>query len=224
MATAPPVLTMQPARQPASVWVLAATNIIALLIAVLQGWRLVDLILVYWTQSLIIGASYFCRILALKRFRTSGLKFGDQPADESLRTKLFVAFFFVLHYGFFHAGYLALMKEVAGDVSFDRSVVICSLVFAANHLFSFLHHQRRDRHGTPHIVALMLTPYARIVPMHLTAVLGFTMIFSVFGVFVFGLLKTVADTLMHMLEHGALQHLADGSAKVTTTPNSRRQR
>ena len=105
------------------------------------------------------------------------------------------------------------MMEVAGDLRFDRELLICSLIFAANHIFSFLQHWREDRAGEPHILRLMLTPYARIVPMHITVVFGITPILSAFGVLVFGTLKTAADMLMHMIEHGPLRTAISGSKR-----------
>jgi hypothetical protein len=51
----------------------------------------------------------------------------------------------------------------------------------------------------------MFTPYVRIVPMHLTILLGATL-GSGKGLLLFGVLKTLADVVMHVIEHRRLGH------------------
>ena len=46
-------------------------------------------------------------------------------------------------------------------------------------------------------------PYARIIPMHLTILLGSYFVGGAEGtLIIFLALKTLADVLMHMIEHG----------------------
>ena len=51
----------------------------------------------------------------------------------------------------------------------------------------------------------MFTPYLRIIPMHLTIILGATLGGGA-GLIVFGILKTIADAIMHVIEHKRLGH------------------
>ena len=68
-----------------------------------------------------------------------------------------------------------------------------------NHYYSYRYHRESDRRGTPNIGTLMFTPYARVLPMHLTIIFGASMIGG--GVLFFGILKTIADVVMHQIEH-----------------------
>jgi len=59
----------------------------------------------------------------------------------------------------------------------------------------------------------MLLPDARILPMHLTIILGGALGGDGAGVLlVFGALKTAADVLMHYVEHRVLQRGAATAA------------
>jgi hypothetical protein len=64
-----------------------------------------------------------------------------------------------------------------------------------------------DLRGTPNIGTLMFVPYIRIIPMHLTIILG-VMLEDGLGLLLFGSLKTVADVAMHKVEHRMLQGTA----------------
>lgn len=199
-----------PAQADGSILILGVTNIFALAVAVYQGWRLIDLMLVYWVQSVMIGLSYFFRILSLDQFSTENFTINDRCVDPTPETKRYTAFFFLLHYGFFHVFYLVfIVAEAPNGPLIDGALLICIAVFAINHSFSYRYNRDLDRRGSPNIGTLMFTPYLRIVPMHLTIVFGVTQVLSTFGLLFFGGLKTVADILMHYVEHARLKRAAD---------------
>ncbi len=199
-----------PIQADGSIWLLAISNMIALAVAIYSGWRLVDLMLVYWVQSVIIGVSYFFRILNLDKFSTENFQINNREVDPTAATKRFTAWFFALHYGFFHIGYLIfIFVEVKDGPLLDLGLLICSAVFAINHYYSYRYNRELDSQGTPNIGTLMFTPYIRIVPMHLTIVFGATQILSMLGFLFFGGLKTIADIVMHYVEHSRLKRAAD---------------
>ncbi len=195
-----------PIQADGSIWLLAASNLVALAVAILSGWRLSDLMLVYWIQSVLIGVSYFFRILNLDRFSTENFRINDRSVDPTTATKRFTAFFFAVHYGLFHAVYLVfIVADAKGGSLLDAGLVICSAVFIVNHYYSYRYNRNQDRMGTPNIGTLMFTPYLRIVPMHLTIVFGATQLLSTLGMLFFGSLKTVVDLAMHHVEHSRLK-------------------
>ncbi len=104
-----------------SVWMLLLINVIALITAVLQGWSLVELMLIYWAQSLIIGASYVARISNLDNYSTEGFKINGKRVKPNAATKRQTAFFFCIHYGGFHAVYLLFMLQETDDRGHVRS-------------------------------------------------------------------------------------------------------
>jgi Family of unknown function (DUF6498) len=188
----------------ASLWSLVGANVISLVVAVAQGWTLIDLMPVYWLQSVTIGASYCARILSLDKFSTEGFKINDRAVAPTRQTKRQTAAFFAIHYGMFHAVYLLFIGTEASPGTFvDPQLWACGLAFAVNHFYSYRYNRDMDRRGTPNIGTLMFTPYLRIVPMHLTIVFGL-MASGGIGLVFFGVLKTTADVAMHAVEHRLL--------------------
>jgi hypothetical protein len=79
------------------------------------------------------------------------------------------------------------------------------IAFAANHGYSFLEHRKRDALDRPGLAAIVIFPYVRIVPMHLTLIVAMAVDSpSTWVLLLFLSLKTVADVLMHKLEHATL--------------------
>ena len=193
--------------QDGSVWSLVLANLIAAVMALWLDWRLGDLMMVYWVQSVIIGMSYFARISQLDKFSTKNCKITNQSVDPTPKTKKQTAAFFAFHYGVFHFGYLIFIFAEGGDGLLSFGLLICAAAFAVNHFYSYRYHRAVDQAGTPNIGTLMFTPYIRIVPMHLTIVLGAQM--SGDSVWFFIALKTVADVIMHQVEHKRIGHRQD---------------
>jgi hypothetical protein len=187
---------------------LVGSNIFTIILAVLQHWSLPKAMWIFWCQSIIIGFYNWKRIRSLKQFSTNGFTFNNQPVAPTKATQRKVASFFALHYGFFHFVYLIFLYAGRTNLSrFDTlGVVICIGTFAVNHRFSFQHDLESDLNRKPNIGTLMFFPYARILPMHLTILLGNHFTNQTTGTLILFLsLKTVADLIMHLIEHREVQ-------------------
>jgi hypothetical protein len=171
----------------ASLFALVASNLLALAIAYASGMGLREMMLVYWIQSVVIGVASFIRILSLERFDPTNFKINHRPAEETRADKRKVAFFFLVHYGFFHLVYLLFVAfDSRGGLGSPGTYILCTLVFAVNHGYSLAHNIRRDAQGRP---------------MHLFGGLLFS---GTLAYVLFGALKTAADAVMHTLEHHLL--------------------
>ncbi len=189
-------------RVDASLWMLILANFVAIGVGMWQGWSLGEMMLLYWAQSVVIGATNALRILALGEFTTDNFRINDIQPPATAATKIRVAVFFVLHFGIFHVVYLAfLMTEAGAARTLGPAFVLCVAGFVANHLFSLAYNIAVDRRGRPNIGSLMFTPYLRIIPMHLMIVGGAFLMDNAAGIVAFGLLKTLADAVMHLVEH-----------------------
>ena len=194
-----------------SVWALVAANVIAIAVAYHQRWPVRELMLLYWAQSLAIGVSYVVRILSLEKFSTEGLKIGGQPVDPTPATRRQIAGFFAMHYGLFHLGYLLFLlfgTARAAPLAPGGWFWLCLAVFAANHAWSLRYNREMDRRGTPNIGTLMITPYLRVVPMHIMILTGLTLWGGAAALIIFGILKTLADVGMHIVAHQRLRKAA----------------
>jgi len=197
------------------------SNILTIIFAVLFNWSLIVVLWVYWTQSIIIGFFNFFKILTLSDFSTENIKINKKPVSPTKGVKIFTAFFFALHFGLFHLVYFfflvfftfqaVLFKISSGAETPFPSIIglvflpLSGLIFFFNHLFSFIHYKNKPHKKKQSLGRILFSPYVRIVPMHLTIILGgFFMFFGAFNQAIlvfFLLLKTAADVAMHSLEH-----------------------
>lgn len=184
---------------------LLVSNIIVIILALVQRWDITTVLWVYWMQSFIIGFFQFLRILSLKTFSTKNFTINNQPAQPTSQTKLYTAFFFLLHYGFFHFIYaIFIFNFFKSHKPFDFTYLFLGgLVFFVNHTFSYLHNKIQDEKQIQNIGKLMFFPYIRIVPMHIIIVTG--MILGQSTLYIFLVLKTVVDIVSHSIKHHLTQ-------------------
>lgn len=187
-----------------SLTVLLLANALAITMAVLGKWSLAQMMWVYWGQSVIIGFFNWRRMLNLKDFSTKGLTSNNQPVPETEKGKKSTATFFLIHYGFFHFGYLVfLFAERKIFSTYDIvGVAACIIVFLFNHRYSYYYNLQQDARGKPNLGTMMFFPYARIIPMHMTIIFGSKFVGGSTGTLLLFLgLKTAADVVMHIIEH-----------------------
>ncbi len=205
------------------------TNAFTFAIALWQDWSVLQLMWPFWAQSVIIGWFARQRMLKLQAFCTHGLKINNRSVEPTPQTQRQVANFFAMHYGFFHLGYFVFLLafttmadargaiEVLNTGSNTRSTVdigsvhpfdflifiALSVGFWQSHRASHKEHVQADLGNTPSLGTLMFMPYLRIIPMHLCIILAIPL--GAGALWVFMLLKTGADALMHVVEHRTLQ-------------------
>lgn len=183
---------------------LIATNLLTLVVAVHQKWNPGTVMWIYWGQSVTIGIFNFVRMWTLKKFTTDGLMMNDQPVAPTAAGKRSVSIFFLFHYGFFHMVYAVFLATTATLTRDDAwLVLICTAGFFVNHWFSYRYNQASDSNRKINIGTLMFFPYARIIPLHLTIITGLLLSKSLRALVLFLSLKTVADLIMHAVEHRA---------------------
>ena len=185
---------------------LIVSNLIVLVLAISGNWHLSTILMIYLVQSVIIGVFNTIRILRLNAFTTEGFKVNGKSVEPTRETQLRTAFGFVLTYGFFHLIYLIFVHGVFGGQSPIEypHVLQSAMVFLMHHSFSYIANTQSEI-KPPNIGNVMLTPFLRILPMHLTIIFG-SFITLVLGwnalvILLFLALKTIADLLMHMAEH-----------------------
>jgi hypothetical protein len=184
------------------------SNALATVLALILRWPLETLLWPYWIQSVVIGWYSRRRMLALTEFSTDGLTMNDKPVPATPASLRSTANFFTLHYGFFHAGYLVFLASKTSGLSAWDWLAFAGMAvsFVVSHGASFRQNLDADARGRPNLGTLMFLPYARVVPMHLTIILGGTLANdSPMVVLLFSALKTGADVLMHRVHHGLLQ-------------------
>jgi len=212
---------MAPQVTPESTRSLVLVNVATLVLALGFGWPLATLMWPYLLQSLVIGYYSRRRMLALTEFSTEGVKENNRPVPPTVETRNRMANFFTLHFGFFHLGYALFLWQRVGEMAWWdwAGCAVAALSFAFNHRLSYEQNVAADRRGRPNIGKLMILPYARILPMHITILLGWAWEGPV-AVLLFGGLKTVADVIMHKVEHRSLQRGASAATAGVAAPDT----
>lgn len=178
------------------------------------GWRVGDVVILYWIENLVIGVYNVLRILASRPA-------AHAPAGR--RAKLFVAGFFAVHYGMFcavHGVFLAAMFPVQGpgatrlaidgvvlEMLREPGLLAAVAALAVSHGVSFVRNfLGRGEYRRATLGQLMHRPYGRIVVVHVFLIAGGILVQAVgapaAGLAVFVALKTAIDLEMHRRERG----------------------
>lgn len=209
-------MSYKPQSDP-SLFAVFTGNILSIILAVMYDWPLGQIMWIYWAQSVTIGVMNVIRMLSLKEFSTENLTMNDQPVPETAGAKVQVATFFAIHFGFFHFGYAVFLWQQMPLSELSQAsailLMLCISGFVCSHCYSFLHNQGADfKQKKPNLGTLMFYPYMRIIPMHLTILLGG--MWEGLSIVIFMSLKTAADMGMHIAEHHLFQKSAGGPLRM----------
>jgi hypothetical protein len=211
---------MAAARWSPSLVALIAANAVPFLGALFFGWSAGAILGLYWAESAVVG---FYTALKLLTCRAEG------PVAAP---RWFLVPFFAVHFGIFmlvhgafvlivaaataSGGFLGASVELRPDavarsvLDLAGSAAVALVALLASHGVSFATNWiGRGEYRRLPAPQVMMQPYARIVVMHLTLMVGFTLAVFVGTsppvVAVLVVLKTAADARQHLREHAALQ-------------------
>lgn len=133
-----------------SVWSLLISNFLIALFVIIERQGVLNVLWVYWFQSVIIGVFNFFKIISIKEFTVDGLKMNNKPVKQTKLAKAGVAIFFLFHYGFFHFVYAVFLSAFIsigsipnGGIDFPF-ILLTSLIFFINYLGEFIFTFRRE--------------------------------------------------------------------------------
>jgi hypothetical protein len=155
------------------------SNLLVIIFAIVDKLSAVEVLWIYWIQSVIIGVFNFIRIISLKEFTTIGFRRGTGGELPPTNTaKISTAIFFLFHYGFFHFVYAMFLGGFSGiaKASSQNSEInylfYTSLIFFISYLIEYIQSIRNPSGEIPNLGAVMFAPYFRIIPMHMTIIFG----------------------------------------------------
>lgn len=186
---------------------LVAANLLPLVGVLRLGWKVGDIMLVYWAESVIIGLINIAKLVIVGRWAA-----------------IFYAPFFVGHYGAFMAGHLMFvyMMFVRGAEHLDHiamaevtatllSLWPALLGLTASHLLSFFQNFIGRREYTRSKVSdQMNAPYKRVLVMQVTIIIGGMLTLALGSSLPALLLLIVLKTLIDVNAHRGERQRVDG--------------
>ncbi len=205
---------------------LVISNLLIAVYAIVDNLSVMDVLWVYWIQSVIIGVFNFFKMITLKEFSTEGFKQNNKEVLPTRATKISSSVFFLFHYGFFHVIYAVFLTSFS-DFNFSGPgridgiyLLVSSGMFIVSYIFEFIKEKEKVSAELPNIGTIMFAPYVRIIPMHLIIIFGgfigmIGTVFSVSGDLVvlalFIILKAGVDVISHSINIDDLKTGAETS-------------
>ncbi|MFO7553448.1 MAG: DUF6498-containing protein [Haliea sp.] len=181
---------------------LVAVNLLPLSGVLFFNWSVYEVLLLYWSENIIIG------IFNLARFWTLLRRQRDYSA-------LFLGPFFCVHYGGFALGHYVFLQAFFGPESgtggeLSAMFTASFLALLASHGISFfVNFLGRREYQKVTTKDLMTTPYARVVVLHLTVLFGGFAVTALgeprYALAILILVKLGIDIATHRREHRRLQ-------------------
>jgi len=211
-----------PRRWPLSAFFLVLANTAPLIGVLLHHWTVFAVVLLYWSENVIVGAFNVLRMLIARP--QQGLAWA---------AKAFMIPFFCVHYGMFtfvHGVFVFLLiggQKPQSGFGLSVSTVLAALreqglawavvALIVSHGFSFLHNYvAGGEYLRISLQQLMSQPYGRVVVLHLAVLGGGFLILSVgspVGALVILIpLKTSLDLRAHLAERRKLAGIVEAAA------------
>ena len=209
--------------------VLLGVNMIPVAGVVFFGWRVLDVLMLYWAENVVIGIINVFRMAAAK----GGLGVGDSRMDAAIRAaiaaapeaqgvtlkrigtmmKITMIPFFIVHYGMFCFGHLISLNYlfypsdlVPGIISMFGYDVVPVMIgigpIAVSHLYSFFaNFIRKGEYLRTTPMLLMQRPYGRLIALHIAIVAGGVLVQTLGGQVYLLIILVIAKTLMDAKLH-----------------------
>ena len=177
---------------------LVLMNLVPLAGAYWLGWSAGELIMVYWVETIVIGLFNIPKIL------TSGM---DQAGIGWGCGVLFIAVFFIVHYGLFNYGHYTFIRSIFKAAPPDVATVIAAAGLSLSHLFSLI----VNWFGKKEYVGVqpneqMFKPYGRVIIMHVVILIGGAISMGMgsplYALVMLVALKVTFDLWAHARSHG----------------------
>ena len=147
---------------------------------------------------MLLGIFNFADILTVRKVEANPIIINGRETTQKASMKAPGAFFFLLHYGFFHFVYFFFLLTMKPIYPFQMEFFKYFLfAFLVGQIINFVQHKIQQKHHEINLNKMFATPYLRIIPMHLTILLPAFFHISNLGIFL--ILKAISDVLMYII-------------------------
>lgn len=187
---------------------LIAANLVPLAGAIFLDWSVFLIIFLFWIENLVIGIFNVIKISLA------------QGKDSTTSAKLFAVPFFLIHYGGFCAGHGIFVIAVFGkwanadltdfhnfihDIFIEEKAIYAVGALLLSHGLSLIYNYiLKGERQQATVNKLMMSPYSRIIILHLTIIFGAFLIIVLrvpeAGLVLLVLLKIGVDLSAHLKE------------------------
>lgn len=196
---------------PVAIALLIVVNLIPLAGALFWGWDVFTLLILYWLENGIVGV-----LNALKMALAQGpLDTRSGPPEKvTAASRATLIPFFIVHYGIFwvvHGVFVLSLPEIIGlgaSAPPPRIDLVAwgAIGLAISHGASFVfNYLGRGEYRTARLGIVMFAPYARLVALHLTIIVGGMLSLSlgspIGSMIVLVAIKIAIDLALHIREH-----------------------
>lgn len=188
-----------------SLLVLITVNLFPLYGVVILGWSLFSILFLYWAESFAIG--FFTYFKITKSRGTGKVNSSGVPVTNVSASGL--PAFFLFHYGLFMFVHLVFIFAFFWPPDFHLSTLVVIGTFFLSHGLSYWQNflgNREYARFSPE--QSMMSPYPRIMVMHLTIIFGAVISKSLnsppAALVIMILTKTIIDIYSHLASHHQL--------------------
>jgi len=187
---------------------LIVTNIIVIILAIVQNWDYPTLIYLYLAQSVIIGIFHFLKVWLILNKNTS--IFNNNKFTLSFILIIIIFFFFIfvyyqilpilLYFSYCFSLFSPMESGftcVASRPNINLYFYLGIILFFINHLISFI--SNFEKVNNESITKIMLSPIIRIIPIHIILIIG--LFFGKSQIIIFLILKSIIDIFTHNYIH-----------------------
>ena len=193
-----------------SVFFIILVNLIPIFGVYFFHWNQYDIIFLYWVEGIVIGIFTAVK-MAMAKNATLKPSSSDSLDEQSVHImlKVFLIPFFLMHYGIFTLGHgIFIFKMflprstffINGDFKALLIFFIATIIsHGVSFIVNFIKKKEYERKTTGQY---MMSPYPRVIVMHLVIIFGAVVFGNVIVLFV--ILKTVIDILLHLGSHAKI--------------------
>lgn len=148
---------------------LVLANLIPVVGVLAFGWRVFDVLILYWAENVIVGVINVMRMIKCHA-AGPGPDFG---LGVVRKMSAMTIPFFVVHYGFFCYGHYSAVIMLFGNQPWLSALWLGVAAIAVSHLTSFVwNFIGKEEYRRTTVSALMARPYGRIMVLHFTVIAG----------------------------------------------------